>query len=313
MPNSGETAPLIRARGLTKRFGDFTAVDAIDFDVAPGESFGFLGPNGAGKTSTMRIIAAVSPRSDGDLTVLGNDPDKSGASIRARLGVVPQQDTLDTELTVLENLLIYGRYFDISYAEARKRAMELLEFVQLTDRAKDLVEPLSGGMKRRLTIARSLINEPDLLLLDEPTTGLDPQARHLVWDRLYRLKQGGTTLVLTTHYMDEAEQLCDRLVVMDKAKIVAEGSPRALIEQYSTREVLELRFPVGVQETLNGQLDGLGERVEWLPDRVLVYAVDGEAAANAAHERGLRPETTLVRRSSLEDVFLRLTGRSLVE
>ncbi|HYI21671.1 MAG TPA: ABC transporter ATP-binding protein [Candidatus Limnocylindrales bacterium] len=313
MPNSGETAPLIRARGLTKRFGDFTAVDAIDFDVAPGESFGFLGPNGAGKTSTMRIIAAVSPRSDGDLTVLGNDPDRDGASIRARLGVVPQLDTLDTELTVLENLLIYGRYFDISYAEARKRAMELLEFVQLSDRAKDLVEPLSGGMKRRLTIARSLINEPDLLLLDEPTTGLDPQARHLVWDRLYRLKQGGTTLVLTTHYMDEAEQLCDRLVVMDKAKIVAEGSPRALIEQYSTREVLELRFPVGVQETLNGQLEGLGERIEWLPDRVLVYAIDGEAAANAAHERGLRPETTLVRRSSLEDVFLRLTGRSLVE
>jgi lipooligosaccharide transport system ATP-binding protein len=227
--------------------------------------------------------------------------------------VVPQLDTLDTELTVLENLLIYGRYFDLSYAEARTRANELLEFVQLNDRANDLVEPLSGGMKRRLTIARSLINEPDLLLLDEPTTGLDPQARHLVWDRLYRLKQRGTTLVLTTHYMDEAEQLCDRLVVMDKAKIVAEGSPRSLIEQYSTREVLELRFPVGIQETLNGQLEGIGERVEWLPDRVLVYAADGEAAAEVAHERGLRPETTLVRRSSLEDVFLRLTGRSLVE
>jgi lipooligosaccharide transport system ATP-binding protein len=305
--------PLIRARGLTKRFGSFTAVDAIDFDVAPGESFGFLGPNGAGKTSTMRIIAAVSPRSEGELSVLSHDPDREGARIRSRLGVVPQMDTLDTELTVLENLLIYGRYFDLSYAEARKRATELLEFVQLNDRAKDLVEPLSGGMKRRLTIARSLINEPDLLLLDEPTTGLDPQARHLVWDRLYRLKQGGTTLVLTTHYMDEAEQLCDRLVVMDKAKIVAEGSPRALIEQYSTREVLELRFPVGVQETLDGQLDGLGERIEHLPDRVLVYAADGEAAANAAHERGLRPETTLVRRSSLEDVFLRLTGRSLIE
>ena len=241
------------------------------------------------------------------------DPDKDGAAIRARLGVVPQLDTLDTELTVLENLLIYGRYFDLSYAEARERAEELLEFVQLSDRANDLVEPLSGGMKRRLTIARSLINEPELLLLDEPTTGLDPQARHLVWDRLYRLKQRGTTLVLTTHYMDEAEQLCDRLVVMDKAKIVAEGSPRELIEQYSTKEVLELRFPVGVQETLDGQLDGLGERVEKLPDRVLVYADDGEAAADAVHERGLRPETTLVRRSSLEDVFLRLTGRSLIE
>jgi lipooligosaccharide transport system ATP-binding protein len=306
-------APLIRARSLTKRFGTFTAVDAIDFDVAAGEAFGFLGPNGAGKTSTMRMIGAVSPRSDGELSVLGTDPEHNGPRIRARLGVVPQSDTLDTELTVLENLLIYGRYFDLSYAEARRRAMELLDFVQLTDRARDLVEPLSGGMKRRLTIARSLINEPDLLLLDEPTTGLDPQARHLVWDRLYRLKQRGTTLVLTTHYMDEAEQLCDRLVVMDKAKIVAEGSPRALIEQYSTREVLELRFPVGIQETLDGQLDGLGERVEKLPDRVLVYAADGEAAANAAHERGLRPETSLVRRSSLEDVFLRLTGRSLVE
>ncbi len=305
--------PLIRARGLTKRFGDFTAVDGVDFDVATGESFGFLGPNGAGKTSTMRMIGAVSPRSDGELTVLGVDPEENGPRIRARLGVVPQSDTLDTELTVLENLLIYGRYFDISYAEARRRAMELLEFVQLSDRVNSLVEPLSGGMKRRLTIARALINEPDLLLLDEPTTGLDPQARHLVWDRLYRLKQGGTTLVLTTHYMDEAEQLCDRLVVMDKAKIVAEGSPRALIEKYATREVLELRFPVGVQETLDGKLDGLGDRIEHLPDRVLVYAADGEAAANAVHERGLQPETMLVRRSSLEDVFLRLTGRTLID
>jgi lipooligosaccharide transport system ATP-binding protein len=314
VPHSLETiSPLIHARGLTKRFGQFTAVDAIDIDVAPGEAFGFLGPNGAGKTSSMRMIAAVSPRTSGDLTVLGIDPDRDGARIRARLGVVPQLDTLDTELTVLENLLIYGRYFDLTYAEARSRATELLEFVQLADRANDLVEPLSGGMKRRLTIARSLINEPELLLLDEPTTGLDPQARHLVWDRLYRLKQRGTTLVLTTHYMDEAEQLCDRLVVMDKAKIVAEGSPRSLIEQYATREVLELRFPIGVQETLNGQMEGIGERVEWLPDRVLVYAEDGEAAAETAHERGLRPETTLVRRSSLEDVFLRLTGRTLVE
>ncbi len=312
-PTDAPREPLIRARGLTKRFAAFTAVDAVDFDVAPGESFGFLGPNGAGKTSTMRMIACVSPRSAGELTVLGNDPDRAGAKIRARLGVVPQMDTLDTELTVLENLIIYGRYFDLSYAEAGKRAMELLEFVQLKDRAKDLVEPLSGGMKRRLTIARALINEPDLLLLDEPTTGLDPQARHLVWDRLYRLKQRGTTLVLTTHYMDEAEQLCDRLVVMDSAKIVAEGSPRALIEKYATREVLELRFPVGVQETLDGQLEGLGERIEHLPDRVLVYAPDGEAAAEAAHQRGLRPESVLVRRSSLEDVFLRLTGRTLVE
>jgi lipooligosaccharide transport system ATP-binding protein len=310
---SASDSPLIRARGLTKRFGAFTAVDAVDFDVAQGESFGFLGPNGAGKTSTMRMIGCVSPISDGELSVLGRDPRADGPRIRSRIGVVPQQDTLDTELTVRENLVIYGRYFGLSRAECRRRADELLEFAQLAERANDQVEPLSGGMKRRLTIARALINEPDLLLLDEPTTGLDPQARHLLWDRLYRLKQRGVTLVLTTHYMDEAEQLCDRLVVMDKARIVAEGSPRELIAQYSTKEVTELRFPVGVQETLNGQLEGLAERVELLPDRVLLYADDGEAAVEAAHRRGLRPETVLVRRSSLEDVFLRLTGRSLIE
>jgi lipooligosaccharide transport system ATP-binding protein len=304
---------LIHARGLTKRFDDFTAVDAIDFDVARGESFGFLGPNGAGKTSTMRMIGCVSPVSDGTLRVLGQDPDRDGPKIRARLGVVPQQDTLDNELTVRENLVLYGRYFGLSRAECSRRADDLLDFAQLTERANDQVEHLSGGLKRRLTIGRSLINEPDLMLLDEPTTGLDPQARHLLWDRLYRLKQRGVTLVLTTHYMDEAEQLCDRLVVMDKAKIVAEGSPRALIEQYSTREVTELRFAAGVQETLDGQLDGLAERIERLPDRVLLYADDGEAAVAAAHARGLQPETVLVRRSTLEDVFLRLTGRSLVD
>ena len=305
--------PLIHARGLTKTFGDFTAVDAIDFDVAAGESFGFLGPNGAGKTSTMRMIGCVSPMTSGVLEVMGMDPATHGSQIRAHLGVVPQHDTLDVELTVRENLSIYGRYFGLSWAEVGRRADELLEFTQLTERANDQVEPLSGGMKRRLTIARSLINEPTVLLLDEPTTGLDPQARHLVWDRLYRLKQRGVTLVLTTHYMDEAEQLCDRLVVMDKAKIVAEGSPRALIEQYSTREVTELRFAPGIAETLDGQLDGIAQRVEHLPDRVLLYADDGEAAAVAVHKRGLKPETVLVRRSSLEDVFLRLTGRSLID
>ncbi|HET7677179.1 MAG TPA: ABC transporter ATP-binding protein [Candidatus Limnocylindrales bacterium] len=309
----GPDTSLIHARGLTKRFGDFTAVDAIDFDVAPGEAFGFLGPNGAGKTSTMRMIGCVSPVSDGTLRILGMDPAVDGPRIRAQVGVVPQQDTLDTELTVRENLHIYARYFDIDRATARARADELLDFVQLTERADSEVEPLSGGMKRRLTIARSLINEPSLLLLDEPTTGLDPQARHLLWDRLYRLKQRGATLVLTTHYMDEAEQLCDRLVVMDKGRIVAQGSPRELIEQHSTREVLELRFPVGVQEQLDGQLDGLAERIEHLPDRLLLYTRDGEAAAAAVHERGLQPESVLVRRSTLEDVFLRLTGRTLVD
>jgi lipooligosaccharide transport system ATP-binding protein len=312
-PESVDSTSLIHARGLTKTFGDLVAVDAVDFDVAPGESFGFLGPNGAGKTSTMRMIGCVSPMSGGTLRILGQDPDRDGPRIRARLGVVPQQDTLDNELTVRENLLIYGRYFGMSRAECAKRADDLLEFAQLTERSDAQVEHLSGGMKRRLTIARSLINEPDLMLLDEPTTGLDPQARHLLWDRLYRLKQRGVTLVLTTHYMDEAEQLCDRLVVMDKAKIVAEGSPRSLIERFSTREVTELRFPTGVQETLDGQLDGLAERVERLPDRVLLYADDGEAAVAAAHARGLEPETVLVRRSTLEDVFLRLTGRSLVD
>jgi lipooligosaccharide transport system ATP-binding protein len=304
---------LIHARGLTKRFGDFVAVDAVDFDVAPGEAFGFLGPNGAGKTSTMRMIGCVSPLSGGSLRILGMDPVSQGAAIRARLGVVPQADTLDLELTVRENLIIYGRYFDIPRPVARQRADELLQFVQLQDRAGDQVERLSGGMKRRLTIARALINEPDILLLDEPTTGLDPQARHLVWDRLYRLKQRGVTLVLTTHYMDEAEQLCDRLVVMDKAKIVAEGSPRSLITQYSTREVLELRLTPDGQSEVDGRLRGLAERVEILPDRVLLYTNDGEATAATLHEQGLQPISTLVRRSSLEDVFLRLTGRSLIE
>ncbi len=310
---SGSTDPLIHARDLTKRFGALTAVDAIDFDVAPGEAFGFLGPNGAGKTSAMRMIGCVSPVTAGTLRVLGMDPATDGALIKARLGVVPQQDTLDMELSVRENLVIYGRYFDLSRAEARRRADGLLDFVQLLDRADSQVEPLSGGMKRRLTIARSLINEPDLLLLDEPTTGLDPQARHLLWDRLYRLKQRGVTLVLTTHYMDEAEQLCDRLVVMDKARIVAEGSPRELIDRYSTRDVTELRFPPGVQDTLDGSLDGLAARVERLPDRVLLYSDDGERTLVATREAGFQPQTALVRRSTLEDVFLRLTGRSLVE
>ncbi len=303
---------LIHARGLTKRFANLIAVDAIDFDVERGEAFGFLGPNGAGKTSTMRMIGCVSPLSGGTLRVLGMDPATDGPRIRARLGVVPQADTLDLELHVDENLYTYARYFGLPRDVARQRAQQLLDFVQLTDRGRDDVELLSGGMKRRLTIARALVNEPELLLLDEPTTGLDPQARHLVWDRLYRLKQQGVTVVLTTHYMDEAEQLCDRLVVMDKAKIVALGSPRSLIDQYSSREVLELRFPIDTTPALD-KLDGLAQRIEVLPDRVLLYTNDGDTAATAVHSRGLRPESILVRRSTLEDVFLRLTGRSLIE
>jgi lipooligosaccharide transport system ATP-binding protein len=311
MPPGDEV--LVHARALTKRFGDFTAVDAIDFDVRTGEAFGFLGPNGAGKTSTMRMIACSSPISAGELSVIGMDPRTQAAQIKMRLGVVPQIDNLDAELTVRENLLMYARYFDIGSDLARTRADELLEFVQLGERAADQVEPLSGGMKRRLTIARSLINDPELVILDEPTTGLDPQARHLVWERLYRLKQRGATLIITTHYMDEAEQLCDRLVVMDKARIVAEGSPRSLIEQYSTREVLEIRVTDSVRATLNGRLEGIADRVEELPDRLLLYVADGERALEAVHDRQVPLESALVRRASLEDVFLRLTGRTLVE
>ena len=309
--------PLIVARGLTKRFGEFTAVDAVDFEVERGEAFGFLGPNGAGKSSTMRMIGCVSPITDGTLRILGRDPVTEGPQIRARLGVVPQQDTLDLEMTVRENLYIYGRYFGLPRAELAAKVDALLEFAQLTDRARSRVEPLSGGMKRRLTIARSLINDPEILLLDEPTTGLDPQARHVLWDRLYRLKQDGVTLVLTTHYMDEAEQLCDRLVVMDGGRFVAEGSPRSLIVQHSTREVAELRFPPGenadAAASLAGLLTGDRERVEALPDRVLLYVTDGEAALAKAHDIGLSPVSSLVRRSTLEDVFLRLTGRSLID
>jgi lipooligosaccharide transport system ATP-binding protein len=309
--------PLIIARGLTKRFGSFTAVDGIDFEVARGEAFGFLGPNGAGKSSTMRMIGCVAPITAGSLSILGMDPATDGPKIRARLGVVPQMDTLDIEMTVRENLYIYGRYFGMPRSVLEPKIDALLDFAQLTDRAKSKVDPLSGGMKRRLTIARSLINDPEILLLDEPTTGLDPQARHVLWDRLYRLKQDGVTLVLTTHYMDEAEQLCDRLVVMDGGRIVAHGSPRSLIAEHSTREVAELRFAPGENASaatrLATVLIGENERVEALPDRVLLYVADGEAALGRAHELGLSAVSSLVRRSTLEDVFLRLTGRSLID
>jgi len=310
VPSDG---PLIEAHALTKRFGAFTAVDGVELAIGKGESFGFLGPNGAGKSSTMRMIAAVSPVTSGYLRVFGLNPATDGPAIRARLGVVPQEDSLDTELSVEENLVVYGRYFDLSRPLLRQRAAELLEFVQLSERAKDQVEPLSGGMKRRLTIARGLVNDPELLLLDEPTTGLDPQARHLVWDRLYRLKQDGTTLVLTTHYMDEAEQLCDRLVVMDGGRIVAEGTPVDLIREHSTREVVELRFPPGDAEVDLDAVDGVASRIERLPDRVLVYTDDSDAALARVATAGLRPAAVLTRRSTLEDVFLRLTGRQLID
>ena len=304
---------LIRAQSLVKKFDDFVAVDSIDFEVAQGESFGFLGPNGAGKTSTMRMIEAVSPVTSGDLSVLGLNPASEGPRIRSRLGVVPQENNLDEELSVYDNLMMYGRYFDLDRPVIKERIDELLDFVQLEEKRDSKVSSLSGGMKRRVIIARGLINEPEVYILDEPTTGLDPQARHVLWDRLYRLKQRGVTLIITTHYMDEAEQLCDRLVVMDKGKIVAEGSPRYLIETYTPRDVVELRFPVGVLEEVSTTLDDLGDRTEILADRALVYTDDAEKTVSLVAERHFEPETVLARRSTLEDVFLRLTGRSLVE
>jgi lipooligosaccharide transport system ATP-binding protein len=306
-------APVITATNLVKKYKDFAAVDGISFEVAPGESFGLLGPNGAGKSTTMRMVGAVSTRTSGELSVLDLDPNQFGPEIRSQLGVVPQSDNLDSELRVRDNLIVYGRYFGLPLSHVKARADELLAFAQLEDKAKSKVDDLSGGMKRRLTIARALINDPRILLLDEPTTGLDPQARHILWDRLFRLKEQGTTLVLTTHYMDEAEQLCDRLVVVDKGAIMAEGSPAALIREYSSREVLEVRFGSEKNAEVAGMLDGIGERVEVLPDRILVYSDNGEAELVRMTERGLHPITSLVRRSSLEDVFLRLTGRSLIE
>jgi lipooligosaccharide transport system ATP-binding protein len=307
------SSPVIAASLLTKKYKEFAAVDGISFEVEPGESFGLLGPNGAGKSTTMRMVGAVSTRTSGTLDILGLDPNDHGPEIRSQLGVVPQQDNLDQELRVRDNLIVYGRYFGLPTAQVRRRADELLAFAQLEDKAKAKVDDLSGGMKRRLTIARALINDPRILLLDEPTTGLDPQARHILWDRLFRLKEQGTTLVLTTHYMDEAEQLCDRIVVVDKGAIMAEGSPASLIRRYSSREVLEVRFGSERNAEVAGQLEGIGERIEVLPDRILVYSDDGEGELVRITERGLHPLTSLVRRSSLEDVFLRLTGRSLIE
>ncbi|NBQ97663.1 MAG: ABC transporter ATP-binding protein [Micrococcales bacterium] len=304
---------MITATELTKKYGDFVAVDGVNFTVRRGESFGLLGPNGAGKSTTMKMIAATSQRTGGDLVILGKDPNTQGPEIRAHLGVVPQQDNLDRELKVWENLMVYGRYFGLSRKWLKGKIEELLEFAQLVEKRNNKTEELSGGMKRRLTIARGLINEPEILLLDEPTTGLDPQARHILWDRLFRLKEQGVTLVITTHYMDEAEQLCDRLMVMDKGKIMAEGSPAELIKKYSSKEVLEVRFGSENNIVVAEKLKGIGERLEVLPDRILVYAQSGEKCLEQIVKLGLEPVTSLVRRSSLEDVFLRLTGRTLVE
>jgi lipooligosaccharide transport system ATP-binding protein len=313
MAKTSNTEAMIVAKGLTKVYGDFKAVDGIDFTVTRGESFGLLGPNGAGKSTTMKMIAATSQRSGGELTILGKDPNSQGPEIRAHLGVVPQQDNLDRELKVWENLMIYGRYFGLSRKWLKVKIEELLDFAQLAEKRNSKTDELSGGMKRRLTIARGLVNEPEILMLDEPTTGLDPQARHILWDRLFRLKEQGVTLVITTHYMDEAEQLCDRLMVMDKGKIMAEGSPAELIKKYSSKEVLEVRFGSENNAEVAKQLKGIGQRLEILPDRILVYADSGEKCLDQIVKKGLKPVTSLVRRSSLEDVFLRLTGRTLVE
>ena len=304
---------LIVARGLTKNFGDFTAVDGIDFIVKRGESFGLLGPNGAGKSTTMRIIGATSQRTSGEIKILGKDPEKFGPQIRAHLGVIPQKDNLDEQLTVTQNLYIYGRYFGLSNKFIKGKIEELLEFAQLEEKRDAKVDSLSGGMKRRLTIARALVSEPDILMLDEPTTGLDPQARHILWDRLFRLKEKGVTLVITTHFMDEAEQLCERLIVIDRGKIMAEGSPADLIKRYSSKEVLELRFGSENNETVADKLRDKCERIEVLPDRVLLYSEDAEHVLEEIVRSGMQPKTSLVRRSSLEDVFLRLTGRTLIE
>ena len=314
MPKKSNVAEdMIIAKGLTKVYGDFKAVDGIDFTVKRGESFGLLGPNGAGKSTTMKMIASTSQRTSGELLILGKDPNKNGPEIRAHLGVVPQQDNLDRELKVWENLMVYGRYFGLSRKWLKGKINELLEFAQLVEKRNNKVEELSGGMKRRLTIARALVSEPEILMLDEPTTGLDPQARHILWDRLFRLKELGVTLVITTHYMDEAEQLCDRLMVMDKGKIMAEGSPAQLIKKYSSKEVLEVRFGSDNNAKVAEQIQGIGERLEILPDRILVYTDNGEKALAKIVKKGLNPVTSLVRRSSLEDVLLRLTGRSLVD
>lgn len=304
---------VIRAKNLTKKYKDFVAVDGIDFEVKRGESFGLLGPNGAGKSTTMKMISSVSQRTGGELTILGKEPNTHGPEIRAHLGVVPQKDLLDRELKAWENLFTYGRYFGLSRKFLKQKVEELLEFAQLTEKRNSKADDLSGGMQRRLAIARGLVNEPEILMLDEPTTGLDPQARHILWDRLFRLKEQGVTLVITTHYMDEAEQLCDRLIVMDKGKIMAEGSPASLIKQYSSKEVVEVRFGTDKNEKFAPQLEELADRIEVLPDRILLYTEKGEELLTRIVDAGLHPVTSLVRRSSLEDVFLRLTGRTLVE
>jgi lipooligosaccharide transport system ATP-binding protein len=301
------------ARGLAKRYDDFEAVRGIDFTAEERTCFGFLGPNGAGKTTTMRMISCISPPSAGTLEVLGLPVTERPREIKARMGIVPQENNLDEEVSVIENLLIYARYFGIRKAAAEPRADELLEFVQLSDKRDWKVPKLSGGMKRRLLIARALMNEPEILILDEPTTGLDPQARHLVWEKLRTLKRGGVTLMITTHYMEEAAQLCDRVVIMHEGKILVQGSPRELVAAHTTRQVVEVFEPPEELQAGLASFDGLAQHVERLADRWLFYTDDGDEMLGKVRTLPIDPGSIWLRGGTLEDVFLALTGRRLVE
>jgi len=306
-PGSG---PAVLIRGLRKSFGAGPpAVDGLDLEVAPGSCFGLLGPNGAGKTTTIRVLCAASPRDAGEVRVLGLDPAEEPRAVKARLGIVPQMDNLDPDFSVLRNLLVYARYYRIPAPEARRRALELLRFVRLEDRADGSVEDLSGGLKRRLVIARALLHEPALLVLDEPTTGLDPQARHELWERVRELRRRGVTILLTTHYMEEAEALCDRVAIMDRGRVLVEGAPRDLVRAHARREVVEVPAAAGGG---GADLGGPGDEVEVHGDRVLVYTDRGEEAWHRLSAR-FPGADLLLRRATLEDVFLRATGRGLRE
>jgi lipooligosaccharide transport system ATP-binding protein len=303
----------VEARGLEKRFQTTVAVDGIELAIHVGGCFGFLGPNGAGKTTTIKMITCVSPPTAGELRVLGLDVRSDRRAIKARLGVVPQGMTLDGDLTARENLLSFGAYHSIPRRESERRADELLEFAQLSERASAEVEELSGGMQRRLLIARALVNDPELLVLDEPTTGLDPQARHLVWERLRRLKRDGKTLLLTTHYMEEAAQLCDEIVVLDHGHVIVRGTPRELIRQNVAPRVVEVQGIESAADDVVRLADGLAQDVEAVGDRVLIYANDGEEIASRIRDAGVPHQALILREATLEDVFLRLTGHALVD
>ncbi len=309
----GRRVATLAARDLKKSYNGFEAVKGVDFEVHPSECFGFLGPNGAGKTTTMKMIYGAVIPTDGELDVAGLDVRRHEREIKRRIGVVPQENNLDDELKVRENLLVYGRYYDLPRKLALQRADELLDFVQLTEKADSKVEQLSGGMKRRLLIARALINDPEIVVLDEPTTGLDPQARHLVWDRLRALTGEGKTLLLTTHYMEEAARLCDRLVIMEGGLIIAEGSPKRLIEEYVSPQVLEFRADPEVLEGLRPLLEAAADAVERSGEALLAFTADGDALMEKVHSSGMEVENTIYRHAGLEDVFLRLTGRRLIE